>query len=116
MTKQSKFESTLRDDLNTLEQSTGAPEVFRLAQARNRALAQQDHRPAFVWPVLGASLASLLMAVVLIKPESLPPTNHLINGIASEELLLEINEDNIELFEELDFYYWLAETDQDGIS
>ena len=116
MTKQSKFESTLRDDLNTLEQSTGAPEVFRLAQARNRALAQQDHRPTFVWPVLGASLASLLMAAVLIKPEDLSPSSQLTNGIASEELLFEINEDNIELFEELDFYYWLAETDQGDIS
>lgn len=32
MTKHSKFEAELRDDLHTLEETTGAPEIFRQAK------------------------------------------------------------------------------------
>lgn len=116
MTKQDKFESTLREDLHAIEQTAGAPEVFRLAQARHRALAQAQPKASSIWPLLGVSLASALMLAVLVVPDYWLPNNQLVDGVVTEELLFEITEDNIELYEELDFYYWLAETDQDDIS
>ena len=116
MTKQDKFESTLREDLHAVEQTTGAPEVFRLAQARHRALAQAQPKASIIWPALGVSLASAFMLAVLVVPDYWLPNNQLVDGVVNEDLLFEITEDNIELYEELDFYYWLAETNQDGIS
>ena len=116
MTKQDIFESNLREDLHAIEQNTRAPEVFRLAQARNRALTQERPKAAFFWPALGATLASALMVALLVTPDYWLPNNQLVDGVTNDDLLFEITEDNIELYEELDFYYWLAETNQDGIS
>ena len=116
MTKQDTFESNLKDDLLVIEQTTGAPEIFQLAQARHRALSQEQSKATFMWPVLGATVASVLMVAVLVMPNNELSDNHLVDGITGEELFFEITEDNIELYEELDFYYWLAETDQGDIS
>lgn len=110
MTKYSKFEAELRDELHTLEETTGAPEIFRLAQARNRALAQTKAKSGkFLWPVMGASMASALIAMVLIIQ---PDNTELDNQLAGEIII----GDSIEFYEDLDFYYWLAETDQNGTS
>ena len=116
MTKQDKFESKLREDLHAIEQTIDAPELFQLAQARNRALAQEQPKASIIWPALGVSLASALMVAVLVVPDYWLPNNQLVDGVVNEDLLFEITEDNIELYEELDFYHWLAETDQDDIS
>lgn len=114
MIKHSKFEAELRDDLHTLEETTGAPEIFRLAQARNRALAQTEPTSGkLLWPVMGASMASVLLATVLIiQPDSRELGSQVDNQLATEMII----DDSIELYEDLDFYYWLAETDKNGTS
>lgn len=123
MTKPSAFEQNLQQDLINLEETTGAPEVFRLAQARRRAMAQQKPSPSkILWPALGASVASLvLVGVMLSEPmafdnqqeaslKNQPDTE------ASDESLLEISDDHLYLYEDLDFYYWLADTDMGSAS
>lgn len=118
MTKHSKFEAELRDDLHTLEETTGAPEIFRLAKARNRALAQTEPTSGKLrWPVMGASMASVLLATVLIvQPDSTELSSQVDNQLGTQLATEMIIDDSIELYEDLDFYYWLAETDQNGTS
>ena len=70
MTELDKFESNLKEDLHSIEKTTGAPEIFRLAQARNRALIQSPRKAKFFWPALGATLASALMVAVLVTPDN----------------------------------------------
>lgn len=123
MTKPSAFEQNLQQDLITLEETTGAPEVFRLAQARRRAMAQQKPSPSkILWPALGASVASLvLVGVMLSEPmafdnqQEASLTNQP-DTEASDESLLEISDDHLYLYEDLDFYYWLADTDMGSAS
>ena len=128
MTRPTKFEQHLKQDLLATEEATSAPEIFRLAQARNHALAQA-HKPGarFLWPAFGTSFASALLVVVLfngqsgsaIGIESKSETiveNSLANESINDEELIYIDDDNIDLYEDLDFYYWLAETDLDGTS
>lgn len=118
MTKSTLFEQDLQQDLLALEETTGAPEIFRLAQARREALAQNKswHR-RFLWPTFGASLASLLLVGVMLngqmgldnQQEARLKTNG--SEPINDQMLLDMADEPIDLFEDLDFYYWLADTD-----
>lgn len=118
MTKPTLFEQDLQQDLLALEETTGAPEIFRLAQARREALAQNksSHR-RFLWPTFGASLASLLLVGVMLngqmgldnQQEARLKTNG--SEPINDQMLLDMADEPIDLFEDLDFYYWLADTD-----
>lgn len=104
------WENQLQQDLRKLEEETSAQDVFRLAQARNAALKsakQGVSRKKYIWPTLGVSLASLFMVAIFMgsPEENVAPT-----GIANEEFLLD---ENADLYDDLDFYYWLAETESD---
>lgn len=96
---------SLRDKLLDQEQVTASEDLFRLAQARKKALSQaRQGRKRFFWPVLGTSLASVaLLVVVLINPtEQIVPSGDIsITNIQVDEPLLD-------LYEDLDFYDWLA--------
>jgi hypothetical protein len=97
-------ENKLRNDLHDLENGTSSQDLFRLAQARNNALAQLDQsKKRFLWPALGTSLASVALIGVLINPaEQIKPAEDIsITEIQADEPLLD-------LYEDLDFYDWLA--------
>ena len=52
----------LQKDLQKLENNTEARDIFRLAQARNKALSQSDSKQRNrLFPALGASMASILL-------------------------------------------------------
>lgn len=131
MTKQAQFEQDIKDDLLAVEQATGAPEIFRLAQARNMAMAQSKRKmPKILWPTLGASFASLLLAGVLLNGQTAsnmggsglkssldgsldssldrPLNSSLANEAIGDEILF--------LYEDLELDYWLADTDLEGAS
>tara|TARA_B110000967_G_scaffold50490_1_gene51575 strand:- start:3055 stop:3402 length:348 start_codon:yes stop_codon:yes gene_type:complete len=95
----------LRDNLLEQEQETASEDLFRLAQARNNALSQSRQcRKPFFWTALGTSLASVaLIIAVLINPveQVVPSGNISISDIQADEPV-------IELYEDLDFYDWLA--------
>lgn len=76
----------------------------RLTGARRRALAQpsSSEKPRRVWlPFSGIALASLV-AVVIIWPELQPGVD---SFPANDPLMSE----NLEMYQNLDFYYWLSQ-------
>lgn len=120
MSNNSQFEQALQQDLYSLETRADAQDIFALAQARNQALAQsRSPSQKLLWPTLGASLASVFFAVLLVNGPSwqmFNPTESdgLFTDPDSSILLSEFDADSIELYEDLDFYYWLADTDVEG--
>ena len=111
MTKPTSFEQNLQRDLLALEETTGAPEIFRLAQARRSALAQEkSSESSFFWPAFGISL--LLAGVMLQGQLGLNYQQEASNN----EVLLEFEDDQLDLYQDLDFYYWLADIDMDSAS
>ena len=109
-----KITDNLQQDLQQLESETEARDIFRLAQARNRALSQAPPKlkNRFL-PVLGASMASVLLAAAFFFQQSpLSLDNEVVGDITLEESSFEFDDENMELYEDLDFYYWLADNDQ----
>jgi hypothetical protein len=103
----------LQQDLRMLESDIQARDVFRLAQARNSALSQvaPKQKNRFL-PVLGASMASVLLAAFFFFEQApLSLDNETINDYTAEESYFEFDDENIDLYEDLDFYYWLAAND-----
>jgi hypothetical protein len=83
---------------------------------------QKSSQSKILWPALGASLASLaLVGVMLNGPMGFDNQQEAslksqLGTEASDESSLEISEDHLYLYEDLDFYYWLADTDMGSTS
>ena len=116
MTNQSKhkLENSLQQDFQCLENETEARDVFRLAQARNRALSQSgSERKKRFFPKFAASMASiLLVAFFFFQENPIILNSDIISDISSADSTFEFDDENIELHEDLDFYYWLADNQQ----
>ncbi|WP_127477780.1 hypothetical protein [Sulfurivermis fontis] len=78
----------------------------RLAQARARAQRPQRQRRYWWLPLGGAVLASLFAAMLWLGQPALLPGTAV--DSATDFELLTASED-LELYQELDFYHWLAE-------
>lgn len=106
------WETQLREDLHETEKEMVPQDLFRLAQARNKALCEKrSRRTKLLWPTLGVSLASvMLFGLVLNSSEFMDPTDNISpsNKVVSEEMLFD---ESLDLYEELDFYYWLSESE-----
>jgi hypothetical protein len=143
MTKQTQFEQDIKNDLLDAEQAMSAPEIFRLAQARNMAITQSKRKmPKILWRTLGASCASILLAGVLLNGQT---GNHIstsgldwkvatgvnsaenskvnsdvsngLNNALDSSLANEATSDEaLYLYEDLELDYWLADADMDGTS
>ena len=98
---------TLQKDLQSVEAGTEARDIFRLAQARNSALAQRGPGYArFLRSVFGASIMSVLMLSLFLLQNAAD-----INvGAVDPQYVNEFSEQDIDLYEDLEFYYWLAES------
>ena len=129
---QSKLRDQLQYDLTSLEQETNNPDLFSLAQARKAALAQSPRSSKrYLWPALGASLASVMLVVVLVNPiDQGQSTPDLANAKIAGEILSDgssftLSEDplrqaesldkglydSVDIYEDLDFYDWLAQAE-----
>ena len=101
------FEQKVRNRLRASEQQLSNEEATALSMRRNQALAAPAKRklPTFFAPAMGMAAASVV-ALVLINPFATiePPVEP-----ATGEYLSGYNGD--ELYEELDFYSWLAATE-----
>ncbi len=116
-------ESKLRNDLLELEQETTCEDQFRLAQTRNNALSQTSRaRKSYFWPALATSFASIILIGVLFNPSQQteptttlsstnPSSTELLNEYYLFELSADLLDENIDLYEDLDFYDWLAQAD-----
>lgn len=99
-----KFEQRLHADLRHSEQVLNADQLQQLASFRQQALALPPPRRLrrVLWPTTGMVLASILLLVLAIPLSPLTPTP------ANESV-----SDNLDLYVDLEFYYWLADSGQD---
>jgi hypothetical protein len=85
----------------------------RLCQARHAALAQVASRPRTAWwvPALAATAVAAIVAFLLPSFQAQQPPLSEANLAAADDLTLLMNDENLDLLEEIEFYAWLAETD-----
>jgi len=106
-----EFLDKARKQLDNKSDQLDAATLSRLNQARQAALAQlkpQQSRLKSRWiPVSGLAAAVLLTSVFLFKSEEI--INASDPGVDEIEILAA--RDNLELYEQLDFYLWLIEED-----
>ena len=99
------FEHKMRDVLRSSERELDANTTQRLAEARSEALkfaATKWRMPRFLMPATGMALASVVALVLVLSPNL---QNNQISPLNQEEILLS---EGIDLYEDMDFYYWLA--------
>ncbi|PCJ37705.1 MAG: hypothetical protein COA75_03015 [Cellvibrionales bacterium] len=105
-----QFEQDLQNQLRHSEQTIDTENLTQLADIRHQALgllrtrktSPPHHRwRCFSWPTAGMALASLLV-IVLATPLSPFTSPSSIDYLS----------DNTELYDDLGFYYWLAENEQ----
>ncbi len=105
-----EFEQNLQSDLRHSEQAVDSAQLQQLAAFRQQALqampanvALPRHRlRRLLWPTAGMALASILLLVLVLPFSAFKPT-------LSNEYL----SDNMELYNDLEFYYWLADNEED---
>ena len=104
----SNTERSLQEQLVTLEQNTASKDLFRLAQARNNALEQKPGTISRgLRPAMATAFGSAVLIAVLYSPiESiLSPSTE----FSSDDYYSELSEDSFELYDDLEFYDWLAD-------
>jgi hypothetical protein len=98
-----RVRTELDRDVRDLDELT----VAHLRAARQRALDARPHRKLW-WAAAGLTAATAaLVAILVVSPAPAPPANSL------EQIDLLADAD-IELFENLEFYRWLAERQDAG--
>lgn len=101
------FIKKVTGQLDRETENLDAATLSRLNQGRQAALQQLRRKnPASrtVWmPATGLAAAVLLISVFLFKAEEIP----LSTGIDEIEIIA--SNENLDLYEKLDFYIWLAE-------
>jgi len=104
-----EFEQDIQTRLRHSEQTLDTENLTQLADIRQQTLdlhltskTNPPHRwRHFSWPAAGMALASLLVIVLvtLLSPFTPPSSIEHLSG-------------NVELYDDLEFYYWLAENEQ----
>lgn len=102
--KEARFVAALKRELDRGSEALDGMSIVRLRAARLRALDARPHPRA--WLLTGglaaAGLAVALIAVLLLAPAVAPPPA----GLDQFDLLSE--NDSLDLYEDLEFYRWLA--------
>ena len=99
------FEHKMRAVLRSSERELDANTTQRLAEARSEALksaATKWRMPRFLMPATGMALASVVALILVLSPNL---QNNQTSPLKQEEILLS---EGIDLYEDMDFYYWLA--------
>jgi hypothetical protein len=101
-----------KDDLDTLVRGTQSSDSLRLARARQNALRQTDRRPSSMpWLVAGACCC--LLAFVFINPAK---DSALQSTMTNERDFPTVISEAPEMFNNVDFHYWLDVYDTDVIA
>ncbi len=101
-----KFEQTLQRELRDNERAIDTNVLKQLADFRQQALDNPAPDPRrlrrFLLPTVGMALASSLVLLLAMPLSPLGPTK------ANDSL-----SENLDLYNDLEFYYWLADTEQE---
>ena len=125
-----EFEKNLQRHLHDSEEQLSGEVRSKLHQARTKALAEAEPKKSG-WALFNnpyafssASVAAFALVTVVIYPlvnntQPMPMQSALLDDTQNQQPNLSINEVNelvadIDLYEDLEFYQWLAETDQAG--
>ncbi|TNE75328.1 MAG: hypothetical protein EP334_10555 [Gammaproteobacteria bacterium] len=98
------FERQMQQVLRRSERDIDDNTARDLAAARQTALGARSKQrvPRFFVPATGMALASVLALVLVLSPDIQDQPNP---SAGQEEVLLS---ESIDLYEDMDFYYWLA--------
>lgn len=103
------FLKKVKTQLDEQTEHLDAATLSKLNQSRQAALAQlqpRGHRLKQKWlPASGLVAAVLLTSVFMFRSEEIIPNGE--QGIDDIEIIA--SNDNLELYEQLDFYMWLLE-------
>lgn len=108
-----EFERQAQHVLRYSERQLSEATTRRLAEARSQAIKTatepKNHRrfipeTRYFMPAAGMAMASIIALVLLVSP-SMNDQRHIIHLSQDETLLSE----NIDLYEDMDFYSWLAD-------
>ena len=114
--KEEEFLDKLKESLDQRIDTLDGETLSRLNRARHAAL-QQQHLPAhsvnkWAWlPASGIAAAILVSSVFMFRSEHIPD----INGNDIDEIEIIASTDNIDFYEQLDFYMWLLEEESDAV-
>jgi hypothetical protein len=107
-----KLVENIRRVLDSSVDEVDAATQARLAAARRAALAPARHQPGWLIPAAAtASIAVALVVGLALWPEG---TGYDESALAIEALPVLGSPDELELYEELEFYQWLAEEQRVG--
>lgn len=106
MSEEQKFLESIRSRLDEGLEHLDAATLSRLRQAREQALAQRYKKRRAVWliPAGAAVAASILVALIINQPKPAPEPDYLFDEL---EMLSAFDE--LDLYEDLEFYAWLAD-------
>lgn len=101
------FERHMQSALRRSERDIDDDTAQRLAKARRHALSATSKQrvPRFFVPATGMALASVLALVLVLSPDLLEDGKTL-----SKQEEVQLNEP-MDLYEDMDFYYWLSRED-----
>ncbi len=104
----SDFEKTIQSELHNSELHLHPDVAEQLQTIRRTALATPEpwwRIRRILWPTTGMALASLVAVVLIVNID--PGSNN------EQPTVNEKYSDNFDLYENLDFYYWLANGEND---
>jgi len=103
------FLNKVKKQLDEQSEHLDAATLSKLNQARQAALAQVNPKPSRLknnWlPASGLAAAVLLTSVFLFRSEEITTNSN--HGMDDIEIIA--SSDNLDLYEQLDFYMWLLE-------
>lgn len=109
--EESEFRNQLRKGMQQGEDELSPQVLQRLQKARNKAVAsaaeQAGQRHYWGW---AAGFASLLFVVIF----SWQLSTQIVNESMLEDMAMLTADEELELYQDLDFYDWLSESEQDG--
>ncbi len=106
----SRIKETLNTDIRELHPET----LRRLQEARYQALSGSPPSKTFWIPALGMVAVCVLAISVFFGRIQEIPKDSQIHVQAEEKIQILIMADGMDLYEDLDFYAWLAEENQPG--